>query len=81
MYSHRDNGIECKAQIPVNACQGLCVTGYSSTTGRNCRACQPTNTTLKISHVDCYDNGIKSMKMVYMASALGCECKKLSCGK
>lgn len=81
IYSRRENGIECKARIPVNACQGLCVTGYSLTTGRSCRACQPTNITLEEREVDCYNSEMKMKKKVYMATALNCKCMQLNCGE
>ena len=79
-YNYKVNGIECNAQIPVNACQGQCLTGYNLKTGRTCSACQPTDIALAATEVDCYHGDIKLKKIVHMASALGCKCMKWKCG-
>ena len=79
IYSHRENGIECKARIPVNACQGQCVTGYSEKTGRSCRACLPTNITLEETEVECHSIEMIMKRKIYMATALNCECMQMNC--
>ena len=76
LYRHKDNSIDCKENIRVNACKGLCKTGYSAITGRYCSACQPTKITLKKKKIQCSDRDVK--KTVYIASAVGCKCLPVS---
>eukprot|EP00794_Sanderia_malayensis_P007804 gene7804-8650_t len=76
-YRYEEGDMKCVAAVPLKACRGQCISGYSPSTGRVCQACMPTKVETVVKKIVCVKAGKTAEKTVEFSVPAGCSCKNV----